>query len=87
MLFDQTSKLERRTLDRRKMLGSGVISFAGGNCTMDCVVLDLSEGGARIKPADMLACPDDFLLATREGGRVSCKIVWRRNDLAGVRFV
>jgi PilZ domain len=87
MLFDRSSNLERRALDRRKMLGSGVLSFAGGNCTMDCVVLDLSEGGARLRPADMLACPDDFLLATKEGGRIACQIVWRRNDLVGVRFI
>ena len=34
MLFDKASKLERRTRDRRKMLGSGVISFAGGRSTL-----------------------------------------------------
>ena len=86
MLFDRSSKLERRTLDRRKMLGSGVISFAGGNCAMDCVVLDWSEGGARIRPADALSCPDEFHLATKEGGRVECQVVWRQSDLIGVRF-
>lgn len=86
MLFKQSSKLERRTLDRRKMLGSGVISFAGGNCAMDCVVLDLSDGGARIRPADALSCPDEFLLATEKGGRVDCEVVWRQSDLLGVRF-
>lgn len=86
MLLDQSSKLERRGLDRRKMLGSGVISFAGGNCAMDCIVLDLSEGGARIRPADILTCPDEFQLATKQGGRVVCEVVWRRNDIVGVRF-
>ncbi|MCZ6861207.1 MAG: pilus assembly protein PilZ [Alphaproteobacteria bacterium] len=86
MLFDHSSKLERRTLDRRKMLGSGVISFAGGNCGMDCVVLDLTDGGARIRPADILTCPDEFYLATKEGSRVTCRVVWRRNDLIGVLF-
>lgn len=86
MLFDRSSKLERRALDRRKMLGSGVVSFAGGSCAMDCVVLDLSEDGARIRPADALTCPDEFLLATKGGGRVACEVIWRRNDLIGVRF-
>jgi len=86
MLFDRSSKLERRNLDRRKMLGRGIVSFAGGSCAMDCVVLDLSEGGARIRPADALTCPDEFLLATKKGGRVTCQVVWRRADLIGVRF-
>ena len=87
MLFDKASKLERRTRDRRKLLGSGVISFAGGRSTMDCVVLDLSESGARIRPADAPTCPDEFLLDSKEVGRVSCEVMWRRNDLIGVRFV
>jgi len=87
MLFDESSKLERRALDRRKILGGGVISFAGGNCSMECIVLDQSEGGARIRPSDIVNCPDEFLLATKDGGRVACEIVWRRNDLIGVRFV
>lgn len=87
MLFDRSSKLERRALDRRKILGSGVISFAGGTCAMDCIVLDRSEGGARIRPADVLTCPDEFLLATKQGGRVACEVLWRRADLIGVRFV
>lgn len=86
MLFGHSSKLERRTIDRRKILGIGVISFAGGSCAMDCVVLDLSDSGARIRPADTLTCPDEFYLATKEGGRVTCKVVWRRNDLIGVLF-
>ena len=85
-LFDQSSKLERRTIDRHKMLGKGIVSFAGGNCSMDCLVLDLSEGGARIRPADVLTCPDKFFLVTEEGGRVACEVVWRRNDLIGVQF-
>lgn len=53
---------------------------------MDCVVLDLSDDGARIRPADALTCPDEFHLATKEGGRVTCKVAWRRNDLIGVLF-
>ncbi|MCZ6859151.1 MAG: PilZ domain-containing protein [Alphaproteobacteria bacterium] len=87
MLFDKASKLERRVQNRRKTLGNGVIYFASGSYAMDCVILDLSESGARIRPADAPTCPDEFLLDSKEVGRVFCEVMWRRNDLIGVRFV
>ncbi len=86
MLFDKASKLERRVQNRRKTLGNGVIYFAGGSCAMDCVILDLSESGARIRPADA-TCPDEFLLYSKEINWVSCEVMWRQKHFIGVRFV
>ena len=83
---EPSSNPERRSVNRRKMLGGGVISYDDGNCTMQCVVLDMSDGGARIRPADALACPDEFLLVTKDGGRAACQIAWRRDEFVGVRF-
>lgn len=53
---------------------------------MDCVVLDWSDYGARIRPSDFDKCPDKFTLATTEGGRFDCFVVWRHDERIGVKF-
>jgi hypothetical protein len=40
---------ERRKSPRQKSLFRGVVSFADGNCTVECIVRDISETGARLK--------------------------------------
>ena len=55
----------------------------------ECVVRDISAGGAKFvhKIADEL--PGDLILALSKDGHVrrSCQLVWRKDDQVGVRFV
>ncbi len=87
MLFVKARKLERRVHNRRKTLRIGAIYFASRRSAMDCVILDFSESGARIRPADALTCPNEFLLYCKDFGQVSCEVLWRRAGLIGVRIV
>ena len=48
---------EKRRQQRDRVLRHARIIYSASSCTMDCIVMDLSEGGARIKPSDMLLCP------------------------------
>jgi hypothetical protein len=55
----------------------------------DCVVSDMSAGGARLvvkQPADI---PKEFVLLLTESGNVvrRCQVVWSRQNHLGVRFV
>lgn len=84
---ERASNPERRSAPREKMLGTGLMSWSNGNRSMQCVVLDWTESGARIKPSDMLGCPDQFTLITKNGNRVPCQVRWREKGVMGVRFV
>jgi len=54
---------------------------------MDCVILNISEGGAKLRPADMPACPNRFALQLDGNRSRDCEVVWRKQDFLGVRFV
>lgn len=53
----------------------------------DCTVTQLSPTGARISVAAGVALPDRFNIAVPQRG-LNCraKLVWRKDDLAGVEF-
>jgi len=86
-MLERIALKERRRLRRERMIGTGLIAYAGGHYSMDCVVLDWSECGARIRPADMIECPNHFALVTKTGLEVPCQVIWRRDEVVGVRFV
>jgi hypothetical protein len=78
---------ERRSMPREKMLGTGLMSWSDGRRSMQCVVLDWTQSGARIRPSDMLGCPDQFTLISNNGNRVPCEVKWREDMVMGVRFI
>jgi hypothetical protein len=78
---------ERRRNPRRRALKRAVIVFRRGYCTMGCHVLDISDTGALLKPADIVLCPAEFVLKPDIGAPHDCEIVWRKGELIGVRFV
>jgi hypothetical protein len=77
---------ERRREKRERTLRHGKIIYSGSSCMMDCLVLDLTEGGARIKPADIMICPEEFVLKIQYSPLRNCEVVWRKNTELGVRF-
>jgi hypothetical protein len=77
---------EQRRAARRRALKSGLIAFDGGRCSMTCHILDMSENGARIMPADVVMCPDQFVLKPLSGPERACEVVWRKGMRIGVRF-
>jgi hypothetical protein len=55
---------------------------------LECFVTDISEGGAGLRVGS-LALPKNFMLLLTENGEVKriCRLVWRRGEFAGVRFL
>jgi hypothetical protein len=55
--------------------------------TMDCVVRDISKGGARIALGDAVSLPQEFrLLLVSTNTIVPVQLLWQRGQTAGVGF-
>jgi hypothetical protein len=78
---------ERRRASRIHVLKSATVVFSNGNCLMYCQVLDLTKTGARLKPADILLCPNEFTLKLHHGLVHDCEVKWRKGNILGVCFL
>ena len=78
---------DRRREGRRRVLKSAMIVFNGGHCTLGCQILDVSETGALVMPADIFLCPTEFVLKPRVGSSRDCEVVGRKNYQVGVRYI
>ena len=77
-----------KRLSRRGNFHRQAIVFAEGKMIGTCDVVDVSSEGARLVTGSGLDLPDEFVLSLARLGRVyrNCKVVWRSDAQAGVRF-
>jgi len=76
----------RRARRLRTLKGARAVS-KDHRSTWDCVVRDLSPGGARLKIANPAVLPESFdLQLTDENLLIPCVVVWRKSFEVGVRF-
>jgi hypothetical protein len=79
---------ERRKLARNRTFLGGVIAFNHRKSTMDCLVRNISAGGAKISLTNTATIPDKFDLTIKQKGRaLLARIVWRKADEAGIVFL
>jgi hypothetical protein len=78
---------EKRHARRTRVIKKAMVVFNGANCSMDCQVLDLSVAGARLKPDNLLVCPEQFTLKFSDGSVHLCEVRWRKGNILGVRFL
>ena len=83
----QLPTTERRQFPRVRVIGVGKISVSEDEPSMDCIVIDWSQGGAQLRLVEPENCPDRFTLFTRDGKITECRVVWRRDANIGVEFV
>jgi hypothetical protein len=79
--------VDQRFSKRIKALRKAMISYNQGATTMDCSILDLSEGGARLRPFDPLRVPASFRLRLTPSLTIGCEVVYREKADIGVSFV
>ena len=77
---------DRRSSKRHRVLHRARVVFRCGYSTVDCVVLDLSEGGARIRIGNWLALPPTFELRMENGAPRDAEVRFRTRETLGVRF-
>ncbi|HEX2255495.1 MAG TPA: PilZ domain-containing protein [Afifellaceae bacterium] len=69
------------------MLKEAKIVTNHGHSTIDCILRDISTGGARLKVENGLAVPGRFdLLLVSENTRLPAQVVWRKPNEVGVCF-
>ena len=79
---------DRRRSPRLRSFLGGQITFSRNSSVMDCLVRNLSPEGARLAFSGTIAVPDAFsLFITQRQLLVRARMVWRRADEIGVRFV
>jgi hypothetical protein len=81
---------EKRQGRRQPLAHSATIAhLEGGKRIADCMVRDVSAGGARLLVKDPGSLPRSFMLLISQSGNVSrrCEVVWTRHNQVGVRFV
>ncbi len=77
----------RRQHDRTRTLKSGQIVYNNANCIADCLILNLSDGGAALQAADFFDVPSTFELKVHHGETYRCQVCWQHGKKLGVRFV
>lgn len=78
-------RFDRKTFDRL-----GALDVGDGSASKACEILDISEGGARLRPLMCApdAVPDAFTLLLSACGKVRrrCRVAWRSASELGVQF-
>ena len=78
---------ERRQSARRRTYLGGRAAFEKTASTADCLVRNLSSGGARIAFTGSTPMPDAFDLTLNERSETrAVRVVWREGFNAGVAF-
>ena len=78
---------EKRRHPRSHVLRRARIVFRRGFSALDCVVLDISPSGARLKVEEWLALPDKFELRIENGPRREAEVRFRDMEMIGIRFM
>ena len=78
---------ERRIQPRVKSLRRGRIVYGEGASAMRCFIVDISESGARLRPAEPEELPDSFELHLEHDLSLPCDVVFRSESEVGVSFV
>ena len=80
---------DRRKNHREDFHPPGLICSLDGSIIDECVLADMSDGGAKLVIDAQTQLPEEFILILSKGAKVhrNCKLSWRKKKFCGVRFV
>lgn len=65
----------------------GKLAYGAGAFSIDCVISDLSETGARVQVQEGATIPEEvYLVHLRTRIAYESKVAWRRDNFAGLEF-
>ena len=65
----------------------GQIIYNNANCVADCLILNMSDGGAALQAADVIDLPIHVTLKEKQGKSYKCEVCWQHGKKLGVRFI
>ncbi len=77
----------RRKHARIKTLKSAQVILEESGGTRDCIVINMSDGGAAIQLTGKLDMPQTFRLKIQQGPAQPCEVCWRHGNKLGIRFL
>ena len=78
--------IEKRATPRHRVLKHGTLAFGGGG-GVDCMVRNISSGGARVDIANPVGVPPTFTLVIEADQFMRrCRAVWSNDNRIGVAF-
>jgi hypothetical protein len=78
---------DRRNQTRKKVEKAGRVIFNGSQGIVDCIILDISEGGAKLQFPGRQVLPRTFTLQLHDGTVTECEVRWAKDSFFGVRFL
>ena len=80
--------IERRALVRHKTFIKGRIYFNNRLSSVDCIVRDMTENGARLQVPESVAVPDSFeIYLPNKDEQFRAQVQWRKSDQIGVSWM
>ncbi len=78
---------EHRKTGRSRTVLRATIIFNNRNSSLDCMIRNFSDVGAKILIDDTIAIPQQFELQVPQKGRsFASKVIWRSNGEIGIEF-
>ncbi len=81
------TRREQRLQPRRHTMILATIVFDSGRTRLDCVIRNLSDGGAKIELATVRGIPNNFDLLVPGHRPQPCQVAWRALKEMGVQFL
>jgi hypothetical protein len=80
--------VDRRRAKRLRTLKSGKLLYGGFNpAVFDCLIIDMSDSGARVETSVMIGVPEVLLLRTNDNIERRAYRRWAFGNQIGVEFV
>jgi hypothetical protein len=87
VLIGAAAMIEQRQTLRSRVIYGGIIAFNERRSTIECIVRNFSDNGAKIELENPALLPDEVdLFIARKSRAFHAKMVWRQANLAGLAF-
>ena len=80
-------QIDIRAHPRQHSRLDGRLLTLDGRCNFRCIVVDVSEGGARVSGVGALLPGKVFLFISKTSDMLECEIRWCKKNEIGLRFI